>query len=363
MLLGRLLALSRIPGILIIDTKPELDILTQNALYAADRVIIPVKDMPSLENCRNIFALFEKRDLDKKSLTLIPCLIDGRIKYDGPFKDQKTLLKAYAINRGYRCMDSFISKSPKVESLNTNPDGKIYPILTHARGTEVYNQFTQLARQLMKEYRQAGEPRALLFDQWLRSEEERKTGGFNDRLSMLKQDCPLCGRTLSDGSAGEVSFYYEASDGGACGFLDEECFIRFLMSAVYNLERKPGTDEQLRQLMGETAAESVFGFRGVMNGQGPAVEFYRFHTRRGLQTKKTCPLKEFEGSFLSKEKSPLFSFISSTLGDGAGRFREAILTVHPANPKAPRNILLEENYKPLRRFMRQVHEQISGQQG
>jgi cellulose biosynthesis protein BcsQ len=125
--LARLIAMSDIPGILIIDTKPELDILTQNALYAADRVIIPVKDMPSLENCRNIFDLFDKRGLDKKSLSLIPCLIDARIKYDGMFKDQKALLKAFAINRGYRCMENFISKSPKVESLNTNPDGKIYP--------------------------------------------------------------------------------------------------------------------------------------------------------------------------------------------------------------------------------------------
>ena len=32
---------------IIIDTRPDLDILTQNALYAADRAIIPVKDMPS----------------------------------------------------------------------------------------------------------------------------------------------------------------------------------------------------------------------------------------------------------------------------------------------------------------------------
>ncbi len=151
MVLARLLAASGVSGVLIIDTRPDLDILTQNALYAADQVIIPIKDMASMEDCQQSFDLFDKRGLDKKSLALIPCLIDKRIKYDGMFGDQKTLLKAYAINRGYRCHDNFISKSPKVESLNTNPEGKIYPILTHGRGNDVFNQFTQLARSVLEE--------------------------------------------------------------------------------------------------------------------------------------------------------------------------------------------------------------------
>ncbi len=149
LMLARFLASAQIPGVLIIDTRPDLDILTQNALFAADRVIIPVKDMASLENCRNIFELFEKKGFDKKSLSLIPCLIDSRIKFDGPFQDQRSLLKAYAINRGYRCLDTYISKSPKVESLATNPSGRVYPILTHARNTEVYGQFTQVARTVL----------------------------------------------------------------------------------------------------------------------------------------------------------------------------------------------------------------------
>ena len=113
-------------------------------------MLIPVKDLPSLENCRNIFALFDQRGIDKRSLALIPCLIDSRIKFEGIFRDQKTLLRAIAVNRGYRCLDTYISKSPKVESLNTNPDGKIYPILTHARGTEVHSQFMEITRDILR---------------------------------------------------------------------------------------------------------------------------------------------------------------------------------------------------------------------
>ncbi|WP_439645238.1 ParA family protein [Geotalea toluenoxydans] len=93
MVLARLLASSGISGVLIIDTRPDLDILTQNALFAADQVIIPIKDMASMENCRNIFDLFDKRGMDKKTLSLIPCLVDERVKFEGMFSDQKTLLK------------------------------------------------------------------------------------------------------------------------------------------------------------------------------------------------------------------------------------------------------------------------------
>lgn len=152
--LGLVMAGSSLEGILIIDTRPDLDILTRNALFAADRVIVPVKDAPSLENCRNLHEFFDRCGLPRRTLRLLPCLIDSRIHFDGPFKNTYELLRAYAINRGYRCLDGFISKSPKVESLNTNPEGKIYPILTYGRNTEVHSQFTHLARQVYADMRQ-----------------------------------------------------------------------------------------------------------------------------------------------------------------------------------------------------------------
>jgi chromosome partitioning protein len=358
MVLARLIAMSDIPGILIIDTKPELDILTQNALYAADRVIIPVKDMPSLENCRNIFELFDKRGLDKKSLSLIPCLIDARIKYDGMFKDQKALLKAFAINRGYRCMENFISKSPKVESLNTNPDGKIYPVLTHARGTEVYGQFIQLARQVLAEVRETAEPRSLLFNRWLKSEEERKNDNYQARRARLKGACALCDRQLDGKHPGDISFYYETSDGEACGFLDESCFIGFLLSSVYILDKKAGADEQIRLLFQDSAKESIFVFRPVDNGQGPMAEFQRFSIQGKPLTKKTIPLKEYEGGMLSRDRSRLFSLMSSTLGEIDNKMRDAILIICPLRSETPESILTEENYKPLRKLFQIISDQL-----
>jgi chromosome partitioning protein len=140
---------SELSGVVIIDTRPVLDILTQNAIFAADRIILPVKDTPSLENSKNIYGFMDRYNLPRKKIRILPSLIDLRIRFKGPFQNSYQLLKGYAINRGYHCFEGFISKSPKVESLNTNPEGKIYPVLTHGRGTDVHTQFTHLARQIL----------------------------------------------------------------------------------------------------------------------------------------------------------------------------------------------------------------------
>ena len=62
-ILARKLSESDLSGILIIDTRPVLDIFTQNALFCADRVIVPVKDAPSLENCKHLYHFFDDHGL------------------------------------------------------------------------------------------------------------------------------------------------------------------------------------------------------------------------------------------------------------------------------------------------------------
>ncbi len=354
MVLARLLAASRIPGILIIDTRPDLDILTQNALYAADRVIIPIKDMSSMENCRNIFELFDKRGLDKKSLSLIPCLIDERIKFDGPFVDQKTLLRAFAINRGYRCHDIYISKSPKVESLNTNPDGKIYPVITHGRGTDVYGQFTQLAKLSRTEFDATSEPRALLFHNWQTAENTRKKDEFYGRLSGLKSECLLCGNPLAAEKTPGVSFYCETSDSAVLGYLEAHCFTDLLLAAIYKV---PGTlplDDPTRMIIEDSARESIFVFKPVINGSGIIVEFHRFDSRGEHVLKKGYPL----GAASEVGTKALAMLMESTLAGYAGSFRDAFLMVHPVNASKPEAILLEDNYREMSRLKRKIAEQL-----
>jgi len=359
MMMSRLLALSGIPGILIIDTRPELNIFTQNALYAADRVIIPVKDMPSLENCRNIFDLFDRRDMDRKSLTLMPCLIDARIKYQGPFKDHKSLLKAFAINRGYRCLEGYISKSPKVESLNTNPEGRIYPILTHARGTEVYGQYAQLAREILDEYHGTGECRARLFHQWLLAEEKRKSDSFQERISRLKAPCLLCEAAVFPETESGFSFYYEASDGGACGFLEDRCCSAFLLENLYAARKDLSADDPLFLMFQESARESFYVLTPRIDGDQQQVEIQRFNMDGIALMKKSIPLREYDEVGFSRTKNSLYSFLFEALGEIPGRLRDAFLLIHPTNPRNPQSILVEDNYKRFAKMMRLAGRNIS----
>ena len=194
--LARGLATSNLGGITIIDTRPDIDIFTQNALYAADRVIVPVKDAPSLENCRHIYQFFDDQGLSRRPLRILPCLIDGRIHYEGPFSDPYQLLKAYALNRGYRCLEGYISKSPKVESLNTNPEGVIHPVLTHGRQTEVHNQLAQIAKQLYQDSTKKTAYRLVEIDAEITRDYEQQQSAYQQRRSDLSPTCLACEQQL-----------------------------------------------------------------------------------------------------------------------------------------------------------------------
>jgi cellulose biosynthesis protein BcsQ len=359
MILTRILAFSGLAGIVIIDTRPDLDILTRNALYAADRVIIPVKDMPSLENCRNIFDLFDKKGYDKKSLALIPCLVDSRIKFDGPFADQKTLLKAYAINRGYRCFDTYISKSPKVESLNTNPDGRIYPILTHARNTEVYGQFAALAKTIIDEFQATREPRSLHAREWFLSEEERGKEAYLKRLQWVKKVCPLCEKPLLDGESGTTAYYFETSDRGSSGFIEEECYLGLLMADVYRMNREHDGIDAASGVLKDTSRKSSFVFRPVDNGKGQMVEVGCFDQGGVRLLKGLYPLREYNGGLAGRERSRLYSFVSQAIDTDSGNQGNNFIVVHPVDPRSPGAILKEEKYREFSR----LKEYIAGQMG
>ncbi|MCM2265753.1 MAG: ParA family protein, partial [Desulfuromonadales bacterium] len=183
--LARNLAGSGLQGIVIIDTRPDLDVFTQNALFASDRVIVPVKDAPSLENCRHLYGFFDTHGLSRRALRVLPCLVDSRIHYDGPFRDPYQLLKAYAINRGYRCMEGYIAKSSKVESLNTNPEGKIYPVLTHGRQTNVHVQLAHIARQVYLDTLEQDGRRLDEVRLGQNLEEEHRQNAFSERRAAL----------------------------------------------------------------------------------------------------------------------------------------------------------------------------------
>ncbi len=358
MTLARMLAESGLSGIVIIDTRPDLNILTQNALYAADRVLIPVKDMPSLENCRNIFALFDQRGIDKKSLVLIPCLIDSRIKFEGVFKDQKTLLRAFATNRGYRCMDTYISKSPKVESLNTNPDGKIYPILTHARGTEVYGQFAKIAREVLRNVDATPETRSCLYARWLAEKEGKKKESYLARLEGLAERCLICGALLAEHPDGR-GFYYETSDRAMRGFLHADCFADMLCSTLYGMTSESQAYGAARTVIAEKAGKAVSVLFPKTENGTCLMDFRQFDNAGQQLYQKNLALAGFAEGRFDGTNDRLYLLLNEALAGYEGNLRDGSwLAVHPVDPGNPEGVLHEERYRTLHNVQIRIGEQL-----
>jgi len=358
MSLTRMLAESGISGIVIIDTRPDLNILTQNALYAADRVLIPVKDLPSLENCKNIFALFDQRGIDKKSLALIPCLIDERIKFEGIFKDQKTLLRAIAVNLGYRCLDSYISKSPKVESLNTNPDGKIYPILTHARGTEVYGQFMEISRDILRSVDATRETRACLYHTWLLEKEAGKKESYLARLEGLAERCLICGATLAE-HAGDRSFYFETSDRSARGFLHGNCVSSMLCSTLYGLQENDPAFATAKALVADKAARVVSLLLPRISAETCRLDYRQFSMTGEQLLQKNVQMQGFDAGEFNGVNDRLYLLLNEALAGFEGALRkDSWLSVYPVDPDNPEAVLHEESYKNIHRLQKHFAEAI-----
>jgi cellulose biosynthesis protein BcsQ len=359
MSLTRMLAESGISGIIIIDTRPDLNILTQNALYAADRVIIPVKDLPSLENCKNIFSLFDQRGIDKKSLALLPCLIDSRIKFEGIFKDQKTLLRAIAVNRGYRCLDTYISKSPKVESLNTNPEGKIYPILTHARGTEVHGQFMEITRDILRSVDATRETRACLYHTWLLEKEASKKESYLARLEGLADRCLICGALLAE-SPDDRSFYFETSDRASRGFLHGNCVSHMLCSTLYGLQENDPSFDSARVLVADKVTRTVSTLFPRISSDANQLDYRQFSMAGEQLLQKNVELPGFDAGEFNGVHDRLYLLLNEALAGFEGALRkESWLSVYPVNPVNPEAVLHEDSYKTIHRLQQQFADTLN----
>ena len=282
---------SDLNGVVIIDTCPILDPYTRNALYAADRVIVPIKDAPSLENCKHLAQFFTDHGIIRSPLRLLPCLIDTRIHFSGPFRNSYQLLKAYAINRGYRCLEGYIAKSPKVESLATNPEGKVYPILTHGRSTEAHLQFNHLARQIYLEYLEKGPSRVNDVAELRRSQEILSSQREQQRRQRLLGQCLCCGKQLDQDHLIEA-FYVQTSELEICGLVELDCFYAMFFNDLYG-DKSPANPATI-ELFRETAPHTYFQLQRYGT---KAVKFSRLDKRGNLLSMRDREVKSNRGLF------------------------------------------------------------------
>ncbi len=138
-------------GLVIVDTKSDLEILTRNAVAASDLVLIPVKNDTSLQEAKKVFALLEEWSWPMERARIVLSMIDRRIKYrEGEQRDVLSLLLREIRKLGYPLLESFISSSPKVESLSTNRVRRVHSILRSEGGSIVHQQMRGMAEEVLK---------------------------------------------------------------------------------------------------------------------------------------------------------------------------------------------------------------------
>ncbi|MHB8708882.1 MAG: ParA family protein, partial [Desulfuromonadales bacterium] len=300
--------------------------------------------------------------LSRRPLRVLPCLVDSRIHYDGPFRDPYQLLKAYAINRGYRCMEGYIAKSSKVESLNTNPEGKIYPVLTHGRQTNVHVQLAHIARQVYLDTLEQGRRRLDEIRLGQSREEEDRQSAFVERRAALASGCLGCGQQLVDGERiGAAGYFAQGSDQRTTGFIEDECFAGLVFRHIYGAKRTVEPGDPLWDLFRESAQRSYFVLRRAPNTRNfyqQQVSFYRFD-EEGLEVShKTIELQEFERRLLGKERSDLYSLLERTLLGADGKLTDAFLLVRKVSADLPEEILFDEHYSRFTAIQTKIGKQL-----
>jgi len=145
--LGRIIQRTQWEGLVVIDTKSDLEALTLNALHAADRIVLPVADWASLEEAGKLYSILERSDRAARARVLLT-LVDARTKLDDSKQDLRAVLEAEIGRRGWARYASYLARSPRVEALISG-HGRPLSILHHAHGTAVHRQLRSLADEVL----------------------------------------------------------------------------------------------------------------------------------------------------------------------------------------------------------------------
>lgn len=283
-LLRKALAQSNLGGILILDTRPILDMLTRSALAAADLVLTPIKERSSLVNVAALLQAIKEYGGDERTLWVLPSLVDARSRlHDG--RGVQDFLEFSARERGYQIAPAAMAKSPKVESLATGFSRRIYPVLTHARSTLVHRQLHDLAAFVLECFDGSRLPLS----------RSRLQSAFNWAQSRLWQrrfqlGCVICGEAFGL----EPVWYCEDTARRRRHFVHQLCLERWLGPALetalaevflltvdkaepgwqfrnlMSLGRMPGRDEEmLFEELSAEAAQVLYPFLRAVSGRLP----------------------------------------------------------------------------------------------
>lgn len=149
-LLARIIERTEWPGLVLLDTKSDLEALTISAYHAADRILVPIADWASLEEAGKVFRLLDRQGVGSERARVVFTLVDRRTRTGGQGDTLYRRLGDEVERRGWRRYQTALSRSPRVESLNSG-SSKPLSILHHARGTAVYAQLRELTLEVLDE--------------------------------------------------------------------------------------------------------------------------------------------------------------------------------------------------------------------
>ncbi|MDH3972829.1 MAG: ParA family protein [Deltaproteobacteria bacterium] len=225
---------SSLGGIVIVDTRPVLDYFTKSALLASDMVIVPVKDLPSLNNLKGMSDFFEEMGEHMPDVRLLPSIVDGMVKFKNDSITMDQFLRSVSRERGHHLMKASIAKSPKVESLTTNITFEVYPIINHARNTQAHKGFIDVAKEIMDALHDKNEPKSLLmyrkkyFDKATTS---NKT--YRQMMEKVLPYCPICAEEISSRTLYmKPDMLYFESGTLTKGFIDTNCFLQHFLGPL-----------------------------------------------------------------------------------------------------------------------------------
>ncbi|HTY17767.1 MAG TPA: ParA family protein [Myxococcota bacterium] len=145
-ILRRVLEQTDWPGVVIVDTKSDLEALTRNALFAADRVIVPVSDWAALEEAGKVLAILERAGFAGRA-RIVLTLVDRRTHVESTGEELAERLREEIRARGWPLYATSLSRSPRVEALNSE-GGRPLSILHQARGTSVHREMRALTEEV-----------------------------------------------------------------------------------------------------------------------------------------------------------------------------------------------------------------------
>jgi cellulose biosynthesis protein BcsQ len=148
--LRRILERTAWRGLVILDTKSDLESLTLNALFAADRIVIPVADRSSLDEASKEVALLERAGVEPRRARVLLTLVDHRSKLETGGEELFAHLESELRRRGLPRYEAVLPRSPRVEALISG-HGRPRSLLHHAQGTQVHRQMRAFAEEVIAE--------------------------------------------------------------------------------------------------------------------------------------------------------------------------------------------------------------------